>query len=102
MNEIRRSRNIITILNEIDEKTNSLKKIKTAKNSHEFLFFPVMDIKNKFKISNKFDRRHSKKFLQEKDECLEVVELDDKFSEIQESPTYKIPKINPLNITFGK
>ena len=103
MSEIKRSRNIIEILNEIKEKTNIHTKNKTKSNSQEFLFFPVMDIKNKFKICNNFDKKNSKKFLEEKDKCLERVELDDRLpEEIEENLIYKIAKIDPLNITFGK
>ena len=102
MSEIKRSRNIIEILNEIEEKKNDYKRNKFRQKSHLFLFFPLMDIKNKFKMSNKFDRKHSKKLLEEKDKYLEVVELDDRLpEEIGESPINKFVKIDPLNITFG-
>ena len=100
MTEIKHSNNIINDLDEIEEKTNNLKGNKSK--SNEYLFFPVMDIQNKFKISNKFDRRHSRKFLEEKDKYLEVVEIDDKLpEEIEENSIYEISKIDPLNITFG-
>ena len=103
MSEIKRSRNIIKILKEIEEKPNSHKSNKVKTKSNDFLFFPEMDIENKFKISNKFDKKRSEKFLEEKDKCLEVVELDDKLpEEFGESRIYKIEKIDPLNITFGK
>ena len=100
MTEIKSSNNIINVLDEIEEKTNNLKGNKSK--SNEFLFFPVMDIQNKLKINNKFDRRHSRKFLEEKDKYLEVVEIDDKLpEEIEENSIYEISKIDPLNITFG-
>ena len=102
MSEIKRSCKITKILNEIEEKTNSPKRNKTATTSNEFLFFPLMDIKKKFKISNKFDRKHSEKLLEEKDKYLEVVELDDRLPEdIEEIPTYKLSNSDLLNITFG-
>ena len=102
MSEIKRSRNIIEILNEIEEKKNDYKRNKFRPKSQLFLFFPLMDIKNKFKMSNKFDRKHSKKLLEEKDKYLEVVELDDRLpEEIGESPINKFVEIDPLNITFG-
>ena len=102
MSEIKRSSNISKILNKIEEKTNSYKRNKTATTSNEFLFFPLMDIKNKFKISNKFDKKHSEKLLKDKDKYLKAVELDDKLPEdIEEIPIYKISKTDPLNITFG-
>ena len=102
MSEIKHSRNIIEILNEIEEKENAHKRNKTRTKSQGFLFYPLMDIKKKFKISNKFDEKHSEKFLEEKDKCLEEVELDDKLpEEINESSEYKIMKFDPLNITFG-
>ena len=100
MTEIKSSNNIINVFDEIEEKANNLRGNKSK--SHEFLFFPVMDIQNKFTISNKFDRRHSRKFLEEKDKYLEVVEIDDKLpEEIEKSSIYEISKIDPLNITFG-
>ena len=103
MSEIKHSRNIIKILNEIEEKKNSNKRSKIRPKSHSFLFFPVMDIEKKFKISNVFDEKNSEKFLEEKDKYLEVVELDDTLpEEIGENPIYKMTKIDPLNITFGK
>ena len=102
MTEIKRSRNINKILNEIEEKTNNYKRNKTETKSHEFLFFPLMDINKKFKISHKFDQKHSEKFLDEKDKCLEVVEIDDKLpEEMEESRIDKLSKNDPLNITFG-
>ena len=102
MTEIKRSRNISKILNGIEEKEIGPKRNKTRTKSHEFLFFPLMDIKNKFRMSNKFDRKHSEKLLEEKDKYLEVVELDDRLpEEIDESSDYKISNIDPLNITFG-
>ena len=102
MTEIKRSRNIIKILNEIEEKAINDKKNKPKSKSHEFQFFPVMDIKKKFQICNIFDKKNSKKFLKEKDKCLEVIEIDERLIEkIEESRTYKITKIDPLNITFG-
>ena len=103
MSEIKRSRNIIEILNEIEEKANDDTKNKIKPNSKEFLFFPLMDIKNKFKICNNFDKKNSQKFLEEKDEYLQRVELDDRLpDEIKKSLAYKIIKTDPLNITFGK
>ena len=101
MSEVKHSRNIIKILNPIKEKINKKKRSKTKTKSHEFLFFPVMDIKKKFKISNKFDKKHSEKFLEEKDKYLEVVELDDKLPENEESLAYKISNIDLLNFSFG-
>ena len=102
MSEIKRSRHIIKIINEKGKKANSHKMNKTNSKFHEFLFFPLMDITKKFKISNKFDEKHSKHLLEEKDKYLEVVELDDKLPEdIEEIASYKISKIDPLNITFG-
>ena len=102
MTEIKRSRNIINILNEIEKKEDNHKKNKQKSKSHEFQFLPVMDIKTKFKISNKFDRSHCRNFLEEKDKCLESIIVDDRLPEkIGESPVYKISKIDPLNITFG-
>ena len=109
MSEIKHSRNIITIMNEIKEKNeekeneNSIQKNKERKKSHDFLFFPMMDIDKKFKLNNAFDRRHSKEFLEEKDKYLETVELDDRLpEEIGETPLYKTSKIDLLNITFGR
>ena len=102
MTEIKRSRNIVKIMSEIKEKKNNLKINKTKSISHEFLFFPLMDIEKKFKISNKFDKKHSEKFLKEKDKFLEIVELDDKLpEEIEESPIYNISTIGLLDFTFG-
>ena len=102
MTEIKHSRNIIKVLNEIEEEAISNKKNKPKSKSHEFQFFPVMDIKTKFQICNKFDKKHSKKFLKEKDKCLEAIEIDEKLIEkIEENRIYKITKIDPLNITFG-
>ena len=102
MTEIKRSRNIVEIMNVVEEKESDCKRNKPRTKSHEFLFFPLMNIKNKFKMSNKFDRKHSKKLLEEKDKYLEVVELDDRLpEEIGESPINKFVKIDPLNITFG-
>ena len=101
MTEIKRSRNIIQILGEIEEKEKIHKRSKTKSISHEFLFFPLMDIDKKFKISNKFDKKHSEKFLEEKDKYLDVVELDDKLPENEESLAYKISNIDLLNFSFG-
>ena len=102
MSEIKRSRNIITVLKEIEEKKNTQKRNKVRAKSHDFLFFPIMDIKKKFKLSNKFDEKHSQVFLEEKDKYLEEVELDDRLpEEIKESSIYKTSKIDLLNLTFG-
>ena len=102
MTEIKRSRNIIEIMNGIEEKVSDFKRNKSRTKSQEFLFFPLMNIKNKFKISNKFDEKHSEKLLQEKDKYLEVVELDDRIpEEIEERPFNKISKNDPLKFTFG-
>ena len=101
MTEIKHSRNIIQILNEIEEKEKIHKRSKTKSIPHEFLFFPLMDIDKKFKISNKFDKKHSEKFLEEKDKYLDVVELDDKLPENEESLAYKISNIDLLNFSFG-
>ena len=105
MNEIKCSINIIDISNESSEKTNNHKKNKkntSNSKSNEFLFFPLMDIETKFKLSNKFDKKHSEKFLEEKDKCLGSVELDDKLpEEIGEGPFYKISTIDLINFTFG-
>ena len=96
MNKIKLYPNTIEVVNETEENAN-----KTKSKSHEFLFYPAMDIQKKFKISNKFDRKHSEKFLQEIDRYLEVVELDDRLpEEFDESSISKIDKINPLNLTF--
>ena len=109
MNKIKHFINIIEISNETEEKTNNHKKNKKNKKNksnpdpNEFLFFPLMDIETKFKLSNKFDKKHSEKFLEEKDKCLGAVELDDKLpEEIGEGPFYKISNIDLLNFTFGK
>ena len=51
MSEIKCSRNTIKISNEQEEKSNNCKKNKKRFKSHEFLFFPIMDIKKKFKLS---------------------------------------------------
>ena len=96
---IKQLRNNIKTLNEIEEKTKIHKNNKSKPKNKEILFFPLMDIKNKFKISKIFDEKNSAKLLEEKDKYLEEVELDDKLPE--GSPTYKITKIDPLNITFG-
>ena len=102
MTEIKRSTNNIKISNEIEEKEITAKKNKPKSKSHEFQFFPVMDIKKKFRISNKFDKKNSKKFLKEKDKCLKVIEIDDRFPEkMEENQIYEITKADPLNITFG-
>ena len=102
MSEIKHSRNIIEILNEIENDSNKHKRSKTKSKFNGFLFFPLMDIDKKFKISNKFDKKHSKKFLKEKDIFLEVVELDDRLpEEIGESQNYEISNIDLLNFTFG-
>ena len=102
MTEIKHSRNIINILNEIEEKEIEQIKKKPKSKSLEYQILPNMDIKTKFKISNKFDKRHSKKFLEEKDKCLEPVKIDDRLpEEIEKTQTYKIAKMDPLNITFG-
>ena len=102
MTEIKRSTNIIKILNEIEEKEITAKKNKPKSKSHQFQFFPVMDIKNKFQVCNKFDKKNSKKFLKEKDKCLKVVEIDDRLPEkMEENKIHEIAKADPLNITFG-
>ena len=102
MTEIKRSRNIVEIMNVVEEKESDCKRNKPRTKSHEFLFFPLMNIKNKFKMSNKFDEKHSEKLLQEKDKYLEVVELDDRIpEEIEERPFNKISKNDPLKFTFG-
>ena len=99
MSEINCSHNVITILRETEEKTNCHKSYKEKAKCHKFLFFPLMDIKKKFKISNKFDKKHSEKLLEEKDKYLEEVELDDRLpEEIEENQS---TKIDPFNITFG-
>ena len=102
MTEIKPSKNISNILNEIEKKENEHIKIKPKSKSLEYQFLPNMDIKTKFRICNKFDKKNSKKFLKEKDKCLEAVQIDDRLpEEIRESSIYKIAKIDPLNITFG-
>ena len=102
MSEIKRSSNIKNILNETKEKTTCYKRNKAKTKTHEFLFFPLMDIKKKFKISNKFDKKHSEKLLKEKDKYLKVVELDDRLSDESEGNSEnKLSNIDPLNITFG-
>ena len=102
MTEIKRSQNIINILNKIGEKEDNHRKNKPKSKTHEFRFLPVMDIKTKFRISNKFDKKNFQKFLKEKDKCLESVKIDDRLQEeIGENQIYKIAKINPFNITFG-
>ena len=101
MTEIKHSRNIINILNEIEEKENNYKKNKPKSKSHEYQF-PVMDIKTKFRINNNFDKKNSKKFLKEKDKSLKPIKIDYRLpEEIGENPIYKISKNDPLNITFG-
>ena len=102
MSEINCLSNVTKISYEIEEKADNRKKNKTKTKQNEILFFPVMDIKNKFKISNKFDKKHSEKLLEEKDKYLEVVELDDRLpEEIEEISHFNLSNIDPLNITFG-
>ena len=102
MSEINCLSNVTKISYEIEEKADNRKKNKTKTKQNEILFFPVMDIKKKFKISNKFDKKHSEKLLEEKDKYLEVVELDDRLpEEIEEISHFNLSNIDPLNITFG-
>ena len=60
--------------------------------------YEVLFDKNKFKIRNDFDRKHSKEFLKEKDKCLKPVDLDDFLSDDE-----KIDTLNKISskFTFG-
>ena len=57
------------------------KKKFSSMNSIETGVFSDLFDANKFKIRNDFDRKHSKQFLKEKDECLQTILLNDTFSE---------------------
>ena len=61
--------------------------------------FKILFDENKFKIRNDFDREHSKVFLDEKDKCLQPINLDNSFSDDD-----KIETINRISskFTFGQ
>ena len=63
---IKQLRNNIKTLNEIEEKTKIHKNNKSKPKNKEFLFFPLMDIKNKFKISKIFDGKTLQSFSKKK------------------------------------
>ena len=56
---------------------------------------------NKFKIRNDFDRKHSKEFLKEKDECLKTMDLNDSLSENDDENDQVLNNIS-TKFTFGR
>ena len=56
---------------------------------------------NKFNIRNDFDRKHSKEFLKEKDECLQTINLNDTLSENDDENNEVLNNIS-TKFTFGR
>ena len=56
---------------------------------------------NKFKIKNDFDRKHSKEFLKEKDECLKAINLNDILSENVDDGNEQVVNNISTKFTFG-
>ena len=90
------------ILNPDDLKkilTNETEK-KTAQSNNQYnQVFKDLFNENKFKIRNDFDRKHSKEFLNEKDQYLRPLNIDDFLSDKDE----KIETLNRISskFTFG-
>ena len=71
---------------------------KATQSNYQYNQYKVLFNEKKFKIRNDFDRKHSKKFLKEKDKCLEPIVVDDFLFDDE-----KIETLNKISskFTFG-
>ena len=93
-NELFKNRIIISP-EDLKEKFSSMNSIETG------LFSGLFD-SNKFKIRNDFDRKHSKEFLKEKDECLQAINLNDTLSENDDDENNEVLNNISTKFTFGR
>ena len=93
-NELFKNRIIISP-EDLKEKFSSMNSIETG------LFSDLFDA-NKFKIRNDFDRKHSKEFLKEKDECLQAINLNDTLSENDDDENNEVLNNISTKFTFGR
>ena len=93
-NELFKNRIIISP-EDLNEKFPSMSSIKTG-------MFSDLFEENKFKIRNDFDRKHSKEFLKEKDECLQTINLNDTLSENDDDENNEVLNNISTKFTFGR